>query len=192
MEYNFKPAAPGVYQPTPPGNGPPSAPNGRYIRPFGGVGKTEVWKVPPPDPTKPGYEAEVLRIYEKGAKTGSTRTAEETEVRSSSPTQLSQLHVKLTTYPLYKTDWLLLARILCNMVESVRIRSHLSPQPQHLRNRTLLCPSQLRHRQRRVRRLGIEICLQCLAAHHCDPLPNAILGGTLASRAFAAVVGAAG
>lgn len=69
-----------MYQATPP-DFPfePLAPSVRFVRPFAGVQKTEIW-TSPPDPTKPGYEPYLKQVMEKGVRTGSTRTAYETEV----------------------------------------------------------------------------------------------------------------
>jgi hypothetical protein len=79
VPYDYKPAALGVYQPTPPGNGPPVTPHGGAIKPFAGVSSTDTWKAPP-DPTKPGYDYYMKQIIAKGGKTSTNRTSEETEI----------------------------------------------------------------------------------------------------------------
>ncbi|KAH6905815.1 phosphatidic acid phosphatase type 2/haloperoxidase [Coprinopsis sp. MPI-PUGE-AT-0042] len=77
--YDYMAAAPGVYQPTPPDNGPPAGPHGGAITPFGGVSSTDIWKAPP-DLTKAGYDYYVKQIIAKGGKTSTNRTTEETEI----------------------------------------------------------------------------------------------------------------
>ncbi|KAG2009445.1 hypothetical protein CC2G_012382 [Coprinopsis cinerea AmutBmut pab1-1] len=77
--YDFKPAAPGVYQPTPPNNPIPASQHGGDLKPWGGVNKVPEWG-PPPSPTGDDYEPYLLQIKEKGSRTNSTRTADETEI----------------------------------------------------------------------------------------------------------------
>ncbi|KAG2019919.1 hypothetical protein CC2G_005312 [Coprinopsis cinerea AmutBmut pab1-1] len=77
--YEWQAPAPGVYQPTPPNNPFPAAQHGGQLRPWGGVEKVPEWG-PPPSPTDDGYEKFLLQVKEKGSKTNSTRTADETEI----------------------------------------------------------------------------------------------------------------
>ncbi|RPA80853.1 acid phosphatase/Vanadium-dependent haloperoxidase [Ascobolus immersus RN42] len=79
VPYEFQSPAPGVYQPTPPNNPIPATQQAKFVRPFGGIRSLPVWKGPP-DVRGREFETALKQIKEKGAKTGSTRTADETEI----------------------------------------------------------------------------------------------------------------
>jgi hypothetical protein len=81
VDYVVQPAEPGVYQPTPGGRALPDTPNARFVRPFGGIGDIEQFRIPaPPSATAPGYDQWVLEILEIGNLTSEARTAEQTEI----------------------------------------------------------------------------------------------------------------
>lgn len=79
VHYQIGAPAPGVYQATPPANGPGVAPHAGWIKPFAGVASIDLWKAPP-DPTKPGYDKYIKQILDKGGRAPSNRTAEESQI----------------------------------------------------------------------------------------------------------------
>jgi hypothetical protein len=80
VDYEPKPAAPGVYQPTPGGSPIPDTPQAQFIRLFAALGDvTRFLAPPPPEVASAEYEAYLDQVKADGARNSTTRTPEETE-----------------------------------------------------------------------------------------------------------------
>ncbi|KAH7115252.1 phosphatidic acid phosphatase type 2/haloperoxidase [Dendryphion nanum] len=90
VDYEPKPALPGVYQATPGGKQIPDMPQARFIRFFGGLGDAKKYRAPPPpNVTTPAYELFLDQVKSQGARKSTVRSAYDTETayfwRESSP-----------------------------------------------------------------------------------------------------------
>lgn len=90
VDYDVRPAEPGVYQPTPGGQPVPDTPQAQFIRLFGGLGDVTRFRAPPPpNATSPEYEPFLDFVKEQGARNSTVREPYDTETayfwRESSP-----------------------------------------------------------------------------------------------------------
>lgn len=90
VDYEQRPAAPGVYQPTPGGQPVPDTPQAQFIRLFGGLGDVTRFRAPPPpNVTSPEYKPFLDFVKEQGARNSTVRKPYDTETayfwRESSP-----------------------------------------------------------------------------------------------------------
>lgn len=74
------PAAPGIWQPTPPANAPALLPNWGNVTPFGVVSGSQFQAPTPPSLTSAEYAAAYNEVKELGSATSATRTADQTEI----------------------------------------------------------------------------------------------------------------
>jgi hypothetical protein len=73
-------SGPGVYQPTPPGFGPPITPYVAFVTPFALQRPDQFRAYGPPDLTSAQYAADFDKVRELGAANSSKRTASQTEI----------------------------------------------------------------------------------------------------------------
>lgn len=90
VDYEQKPAAPGVYQATPGGQPIPDTPQAQFIRLFGGLGDVKRFRAPsPPNVTSPEYEPFLNYVKAQGERNSTVRKPYDTETayywRESSP-----------------------------------------------------------------------------------------------------------
>jgi len=79
VPYTFG-SGPGVYQPTPPGFGPPITPYLRFVTPFALQRADQFRAYGPPDLTSAQYAADLNTVRELGAANSTKRTAVQTEI----------------------------------------------------------------------------------------------------------------
>ena len=75
-----EPTAPGVWRPTPPGQAAPLVPGWGAVTPFGIPLASAFLPPPPPALGSPEYVAEVAEVKAAGSASGSTRTADQTQI----------------------------------------------------------------------------------------------------------------
>jgi len=90
VDYEQKPAAPGVYQATPGGSPIPDTPQAQFIRLFGGLGDVKRFRAKaPPNVTSPEYEPYLNFVKAQGERNSTVRKPYDTETayfwRESSP-----------------------------------------------------------------------------------------------------------
>ncbi|CAI6336703.1 unnamed protein product [Periconia digitata] len=96
VDYEQRPAAPGVYQATPGGSPIPDTPQAQFLRLFGGLGDVTRFRAPPPpNATSPEYEPYLDYVKAQGARNSTVRTPYDTETayfwRESSPIAWNRL-----------------------------------------------------------------------------------------------------
>jgi hypothetical protein len=90
VDYEQRPAAPGVYQATPGGQPVPDTPQAQFIRLFAGLGDVTRFRAPPPpNATAPEYESFLDYVKAQGERNSTVRKPYDTETayfwRESSP-----------------------------------------------------------------------------------------------------------